>query len=443
MIDPNSSHFYLIYAGICALLGVCYVRVKSAEGLTITTKEFKSFQRTFFTSYGLMILGESIASACFYRTLVRLEVPLETITKLYIVTVASTTFFNVALDVVDIGTRKNKCMLSAILFGTSMFTLYSRGHDGLYLLGRVAYGAANSLLQSAFNAYLVQQHTTMGFPDEWLTHTFATLTHVMALITAASGALGQTAASTGTFGAISLAMVVFMTAAAYMMVRWEQDFSGPRFMLSNFMFNITQSLKSLRSVPSSMYCTLVGGMAEGSILIFLFYWAPWLHEATLTATGSDISEDYHNPCPDIIVYSSYLVACIVGTYLTQIFANDLGEEALLQNTFIVASIFFFLGATVTTPLLVFTASIGIFFTIGAYWALINLFRNKYMSSEWRDGCTTISKLIAALICISALMGIHHSAFMTLMTCSFLMMLAGYLHFSANQMTPPDNSRDEE
>ena len=58
MLDKREYVFYLSYAGLVAALSIIYLKVKSTEGLTITTKEFKLFQSTFLSAYGLMILGE-------------------------------------------------------------------------------------------------------------------------------------------------------------------------------------------------------------------------------------------------------------------------------------------------------------------------------------------------------------------------------------------------
>jgi hypothetical protein len=165
MIDPSEGFYFLTYAGVAATLGVLYVKVKSTQPMVITTKEFKDYQWSFIAASCLVLLAENIATASFYVTLMKSKVPLESITDMYVVTVASTTFFNSFLDIVDIGTRKNKCILCALLFALSMFTLMFTDHQGLYLLGRVCYGAASSLLNSSLNAYVVQQHTNLGFPE--------------------------------------------------------------------------------------------------------------------------------------------------------------------------------------------------------------------------------------------------------------------------------------
>ena len=137
MIDASAYTYYLTYAMICACLGVTYIKLKSMERLTITTKEFKKFQQTFLIGYSVMILGELIANASFYHSLITLGLTLEQITKLYIVTIISTTMSGILIDIVDIGTRKDKCCASALLFSASMFTFFFGGHYEMLMIGRV------------------------------------------------------------------------------------------------------------------------------------------------------------------------------------------------------------------------------------------------------------------------------------------------------------------
>lgn len=92
------------------------------------------------------------------------------------------------IEVVDSGSRKSKSMTSTALFAGSMgAVLVSRGHYELLLLGRIAFGIAQALSQTSFEAYAVHEHTNRGFPEDWLTNTFTNLTHSLALISALSG----------------------------------------------------------------------------------------------------------------------------------------------------------------------------------------------------------------------------------------------------------------
>ena len=191
MIDDAQSIYYASYALICAALVITYIKIKSSEGITITTKEFKIFQSSFLTGYSLMILSELISTATFYYTFVSLKLSLEQVTKLYVVTIVSTTACGVLTEIIDVGSRKNKCVLSGILYCVAMSTIFFGGHYDLVFLGRIIYGAASALHHSSFESYVIHEHTSLGFPDDWLTQTFTFLTHAMAVVAVVSGTFGQ------------------------------------------------------------------------------------------------------------------------------------------------------------------------------------------------------------------------------------------------------------
>ena len=204
MIEQSQTIFYLTYALLCGAVGVAYLKFKSTEGSIITTKEFQVFQSGFLSGYALVMLSEVIAAASFYHTLLSVHLNLAQITQLYIATIVATTLTGVATEIVDFGARKDKCVLSALLYSISMFSLFFGGHYEFLLLGRFVYGIAASLHQTSFEAYAIHQHASLGFPEDWLGHTFTLLTHSIALMAALSGALGQVAASTGHMGCPAL-----------------------------------------------------------------------------------------------------------------------------------------------------------------------------------------------------------------------------------------------
>ena len=189
---------------------------------------------------------------------------------------------------------------------------------------------------------------------------------------------------------------------------------------------------------TTLYCLILASCAECSILIFLFYWAPWLD--MIARYNGDISAGSKGNAvfPDAIIYSCYLISSILGTYLAQMYLIDIGEDLLLQSALLGLSIFFFLGAGASSPSLVFIASIGINLCIGAYWALINLFRNRYTELMCRDTCTLIGRLIAAILCVIILSFTYHNSSLTLILCSTLMTIATYVQYLTIQIEPTTN-----
>ena len=181
-----------------------------------------------------------MVTASFFHTLVSLHLSLEQITKLYLITICSTVITTTITDIVEFGSRKDKCVLSAVFYSISMFSMLFGGtsqHYEMLLMGRIVYGCASALQHSSFEAYALHQHATLGFPDDWLQQTFSLLTHCMALMAALAGALGQTAsnlygASDGgkDVGCPILCCVAFLCTAVFIAVLWEKDTThAPRF----------------------------------------------------------------------------------------------------------------------------------------------------------------------------------------------------------------------
>jgi MFS family permease len=241
MIDPSQTLYYLTYGVVSIVLLIVYLKLKSTESsVIVTTKEFQTFQSSFISGFSLVILCEFVAAASFYHTLITMHLELEQITRLYLVTVIASTIFSILLEIVDLGTRKDKCVLSALLYSVSMFSMLFGGHYEMLLLSRILYGFAAALQQTSFELYAVHQHSSQGYPEDWLTQSFTWLTHLMSLMAVLSGILGQSSASLGHLGCVSFCCVGFALAALYLFVTWEKDINSPRFMLSGFLFNANQ-----------------------------------------------------------------------------------------------------------------------------------------------------------------------------------------------------------
>lgn len=397
MIEQSQSIYYIAWAALCGAMGIAYIKFKSLEGQVITTKEFKVFQSGFLTGYSLVILCELIAAASFYHTFISLKLSLEQITKLYIITIVSSTATGIVGDIIDIGARKDKCVLSALLYSASMFSIFFGGHYEMLLIGRIVYGVASSLHHSSFESYAIQQHASLGFPDDWLAQTFSYLTHCMAIMAALSGILGQIAASTGHMGCVALCCVLFASIAVYLFVVWEKDMNSSKYMLSSFIFNMTQTVNTVRSNRQMLLFLLISSMAEASITIFTFYWAPWI-------TSIVIEENHHLPYE--ILFSCLIVTSMLGNYLFQLFtiennnainSNNANSNNNLDMAFqailVTSSVSYFLGAIFQTSFMAFLISIVVQLCMGCYWPAIGYFRGKIIPPELRSSSLTIARYV--------------------------------------------------
>jgi hypothetical protein len=187
MISEAEYIFFVAFGGLCVLAGLTMLKVQSTEPLTITTNEFKTFQSNFLIGYMTVMMGEVLCVASFFHIMTSLHLSFDNITQLYIVSVAATTIFGVLIEIFDFGSRRDKCVATAVLYAVATFTLFSGGNMEILLLGRCMYGAGSVLLHSAFDSYLVHDHASQGFPDDWLLNTFSKLTHGMTFVAIASG----------------------------------------------------------------------------------------------------------------------------------------------------------------------------------------------------------------------------------------------------------------
>lgn len=340
MIEQSQTIYYIFYIIICTALVVTYLKLKSTEGTVITTKEFQIFQTGFLSGYSIVILCELIAAASFYHTFIALHLNVEQIIKLYITTITASAITGLGTEIIDVGTRKDKCVISAMFYSISMFSILFGGHYEMLLLGRIVYGIASSLHHSSFEAYAVHEHSSLGFPEDWLGHTFTLLTHAMALMAALSGILGQIAASTGQLGCPGLCSIMFAIAGAYMLVTWEKDLNAPRFMLNSFLFNMNNAMKTLKSNRPLLLLLMISSLCETSILVFAFYWAPWM---TLLASETTTTDQEHISYE--ILFSCLIMASLLGNYMFQMFASTTssGIENTFQGLLITSSVSYFLG----------------------------------------------------------------------------------------------------
>ena len=421
MSSGIESSFFLLYAALCAFLGITYVKVKSVEGMTITTNEFKLFQNGFLTAHAAIFLGELLSLASFYHTFVALSCDIEQITKLYIVYVISNTTCGVLLDIVDFGTRKDKCIISAVLYAISLVSLFLDDHYDMLLLGRVFYGAGSALHHSAFQHYVDYQHEVMGFPDDWLTYTYSMMTHSMALMAGISGVVGQTAASMGRLGSAGMCSLIVIATAAYVSLVWEQDLATPRFMWTGFLFNLRQSLESTRNKKTILLILGISAAFESAITIFTFYWAPWITGAIVVA---DQQEDRIAPCE--MVYATMVVATMLGNYVYGMYGASVGTELTFQIVLVCTGILFMLGALVSSPLLAFLIAIFIQCGIGGYWPSIGALRGRCIVPEQRSMCINMSRVLTMIISSVVLRYVHDSGLLLMAICALLCCLAAYL-----------------
>ena len=364
-----------------------------------------------------MFFNELLLIGSFYPIYVSLNVPFEKITKLYIVTYMATVIGSVAIEVVDIGSKKMKCLISIGGYGISLITIFLGAHYEMLLIGRIIYGLAAALLHSSFESYCTHEHTTRGFPDDWLTQTFALLAHCVAGAAVIAGFVGQTAASIGPTGPASLAIVIFISAGAYIATSWSKDASNQNCVMSSLFFNMNNTVSALKNNKPLFLLLAISSLFESSIVIFIYYWAPMLSNLVSVTSGT---------IPYELIYSSYVMMQMLGNYMYQLYSSSLGEEVSLCYTLIATTVGFTMGGMLQTYTMAFFIGLLINFSIGVYWPAIGFLRGKIIVQEYRTTFLILIKIISLVVMSSVLTIAHASQIVTLLLCAMLTGSAVYL-----------------
>jgi hypothetical protein len=405
MIDPSAYIFYLGYGVLCIVAILAQIKVQSTEMITITTPEFKSFQWNFLMGYLASILGEILSVASFYSTLLTISLNNEQITHLFVISILATTIFSLLIEIIDFGSKRTKCILSAVLFALASLTLFSSHYD-ILILGRILYGGGSVLLHSGFDSYLIHEHNSQGFPDDWLNNTFGRLVHSMVIVTmlsgpsslhllfllTESGVLGQYVFSIfGPRGNLIFLTALFLLIVLFISNQWTADIAAKRFLLNGFFQTVGQSVRwvlpfhpsspptslppcrAIRANSQTALVIALSSCVEATILVFSFYWAPWFAGLSASAaTGADPvssssiprlleemntpasalpetlslvpSPDTVSPLPLVLIYSSLMTVAMVGHYLHTLALPVFGNDHIFLLLLFIALVGYLLAA---------------------------------------------------------------------------------------------------
>lgn len=308
-------------------------------------------------------------------------------------------------------------MLSALLYTLSMVSISIGDDRDVLFIGRVLYGAAAAYHHSSFESYVVAEHASQGFPEEWLAQTFARLTHIIALLGVIVGALGQGVAGMGQVpGVIGLSTCLFGGAGMYVLVAWTPDVNTPSFQLSGFLTNMLHTaLAARKSRPLSSFI-LVSLSAETAFTVFSYYWAQLI---------ASIFKEQQAPLPFALVFSCCVCASMVGAYAHSLLSAKVGADTFFQGVLSGLVAAFSLASMVQTPGVVFMATLVIYALIGAYWPCIGVLRGRCVGAEQRSSSQILSRAVSCFLTVVVLSHLQHSTTLVLISCALMVALAAF------------------
>ena len=136
--------------------------------------KFNSFRRQYLAVYLVIMLADWMQGTHMYTLYLSYNV---NISALFLTGFLSGAIFAPFLgSAVDKFGRKRSCIVYCVLEVIINLLEHSTNFS-LLLLGRVLGGVSTNLLFSAFESWMTTEHRHRGFPEEWLTRTYAEVCH--------------------------------------------------------------------------------------------------------------------------------------------------------------------------------------------------------------------------------------------------------------------------
>jgi hypothetical protein len=126
-------------------------------------------------------------------------------------------------------------------------------------------------------------------------------------------------------------------------------------MLSQFLQSVSQTVQAARANRQAALLIGITSLCESAITIFTYYWAPWMVSLT---------SELGHALPFEIIFASFVVASLLGTYMTQLFVSSPGTQSsgvpadtAFQGLLVTAAAAFFLGSVFQTPIMSYLVSL--------------------------------------------------------------------------------------
>ncbi|KAK4508485.1 hypothetical protein PRZ48_002224 [Zasmidium cellare] len=269
-------------------------------------EDARKFKVTYFTVY-LLAMGADWVQGPFMYTVYKDE---KNLSEPVVAALFTTGFVCAGITASFVGAladkhgRRAACLTFCVAYAVSCLSVLS---DDIVVLftGRALGGLATTLLYSVFETWMIAEYHARGLSDclrlEDMFGMSITLSGVVAIV---AGVVGEAVVGyTGTKVAPFLVAILCLGAAfAYIWNCWSENYGEPEDEKSGL--DLKASLLDKRVLSLALATTVF----EGSMYLFVFFWAPALKSARALAGIKDLP-------PFGLIFSSFMCAMMMGSML--------------------------------------------------------------------------------------------------------------------------------
>jgi len=281
---------------------------------------------------------------------------------------------------------------SAMLFCTFGVITVCCKHFASYpvlMVARFCDGAHASLLYTAFESWLVSEHSVRhGFPGELLGHSFALMFSVSYLVAVACGFVAQLGVDLWPVGEsiglfhyggwcipFDLSMLCQIIGGIYIALNWDENYGEQNDGSSAGSPWTAGSLRSALLKKEVLLCGAIVTCFESSMFIFVFSWTP-----ALSPNGD------HSLLPCGLIFATYMMACMSGASIYRLCSSFRNVHIVLGVTALAAialSVPAVIGISDATVYLNFAAFVVFELCVGAYFPAAATIKGEFVEDKYR------------------------------------------------------------
>mmetsp|Transcript_65469 Transcript_65469/g.76923 ORF Transcript_65469/g.76923 Transcript_65469/m.76923 type:complete len:476 (-) Transcript_65469:77-1504(-) len=266
-------------------------------------REFKAFRNNYIMVYLVIMLADWMQGTHMYTLYLSYGV---NISALFLTGFFSGAVFAPFLgSAVDKFGRKKSCIVYCVL-EIIINTLEHSTDFRTLLFGRVLGGISTNLLFSAFESWMTSEHRKKGFPESWLSQTYAATSIGNGAMAILAGIVAQLLEDQlGHIGPFQGAIALTVLALVMVAVSWEENYGEDKSENNGATNSLYKQFitgwKTTISDSNILRIGLIQSLSEGAMYTFVFMWVPTL-----------LSLDPPEGLPTGAVFSALMMAITMG-----------------------------------------------------------------------------------------------------------------------------------
>lgn len=363
---------------------------EKVEAASSVTPEFIRFQNNYLLVYLLAVAADWLQGPYVYALYTYYGYLKKEVGQLYIAGFASSAVFGTLIAAIaDKFGRRSNALMYCVMYILSCATKHSPRFYVL-LLGRIFGGIAYSILFSAFESWMVFEHTQRSFDHRWLSATFAKAQFGNGIVAILSGIVaGLFADAFGKVAPFDVSIFVLLVLMIVIATTWTENYGDAT---QSVRGSFARAWSSLISDERIVLLGVTQASFESAMYMFTFVWTPALQ----TAAGQ-IKEIPHG-----IIFATFMAATMMGSSLFVYWSRRHRVEVIMRSVFITGCAVFLLALASDDVGVTYVVFVVFEVLCGIYFPGIATMRAPYIPEESRSALLTFFRVPLNLIVVTAL-----------------------------------------